>query len=109
LELDVMIAMDGGPSPRGPIEGRRRQRQQRRLFHGLEHDAGDLARGAVHARAGQIPTPPDGAGLHVGHIVEGLPAEKILADVGDPRSTRFPAAAAGRRTGTARLEKVGGL
>ena len=83
-ELNVVIPMHGGPGPRGPIEGRRRQRQERRPFHGLEHDAGDLARGAVHAGAGQIPTPPDGAGLHVGHIVEGLAAEKILAGVRNP-------------------------
>ena len=83
-ELDVMIAMDGGPGPRGPIEGRRRERQQRRLLDRLEHDARHLARGAVHAGARQVPAPDDGAGLHVGDVEEALAAEEVLAGVRDP-------------------------
>ncbi len=83
VELDVVIAMDGGPGPRRPIEGCRRQREQRRLLDRLEHDARHLAGGAMHARAGQVPAPEDRAALNVGDVEEGLPAEEVLAGIGD--------------------------
>ncbi len=83
-ELDVMIGMDGGLRPRRAIKGRGRERQERRLLHRLEHDARDLARGAVHAGAGDVAAPADGARLHLGQVAEGLAAEEILAAVGNP-------------------------
>lgn len=77
------IRVDRGPRPRGAIEGLGRERQERGLFERLEHDARDLARGAVHARAGQVAGPHDRPRPHLGQVPEGLPAEEILPAVGN--------------------------
>jgi hypothetical protein len=45
----------------------------------------------MHAGARQIPTPDRRARLQVGEVEEVLPAEEVLADVGDPAlHFRFP-------------------
>jgi hypothetical protein len=85
--------MDRAACPHRAIEGLRGQWQQRALLLGLEDEPGDLAGGAMHTGARQIPTPDRRARLHVGEVEEVLPAEEVLADVGAPRSTfGFPVA-----------------
>ena len=75
--------MDRAACPHRAIEGLRGQWQQRALLLGLEDEPGDLAGGAMHTGARQIPTPDRRARLHVGEVEEVLPAEEVLADVGD--------------------------
>src|SRR5918996_6238666 len=55
----------------------------RLLLVTLEHETGDLARGAVHPHAGKVAAPAHRAGLQVSEIMEGLPAEEVLPRVGD--------------------------
>ena len=86
LELDVVIGVDGALGPGGPIEGLGRQRQERGLLLGLEHDARGAARGAVEAGAGQVAAPASRRG----------PA--CRRDRGRPRPGRNP----GGRTGCPR-------
>ena len=58
--------------------------KQRRLLDRLEHDAGHLARGAVHAGARQISRHQTTARrLHVGDVEEALAAEEVLAGIRD--------------------------
>ena len=83
LQPQLVIGMDGAACPRRAIEGLWRQWQQRALLLGLEDEPGDLAGGAMHAGARQFPTPGRRARLHVGEVEEVLPAEEVLADVGD--------------------------
>jgi hypothetical protein len=79
-----MIGMHRGLRPRGAVEGLGGQGQERGLLHRLEHEPRDLARGAVHARAGDVAAPGDRAGLHLGQVAEGLAPEEVLAAVGNP-------------------------
>ena len=91
LELDVVIGVDGALGPGRPIEGLGRQRQERGLLLGLEHDARGAARGAVEAGAGQVAAPAHRLGLHVVEIAEDLAPEEVLADVRDaPLDLRLP-------------------
>jgi hypothetical protein len=83
LQPQLVIGMDRAACPRRAIEGLWRQWQQRALLLGLD-EPGDLAGGAMHAGARQFPTPGRRARLHVGEVEEVLPAEEVLADVGDP-------------------------
>jgi hypothetical protein len=65
--LDMAIGRDLADRPRRELEWVRRQRDQRRGLHRLEHPQRlGAVEGAAVADTGDLETPPDGLGLHLG-------------------------------------------
>ena len=81
LDADVVIGVDGHVFPQRHVVGHAVVRQQLRPLFILEHDPGQLARGAVDALPGDVAAPHLGSLAAVGEVDEGRALPPALACV----------------------------